>query len=173
MNVVPRKVCESEPAFQHVQAYAGDLPTMLHHPKWNERASFTDARTLPRLIAVTMLTSHSEQDIAELGLSGTVEQNVARLAALAQQSGMDGVVCSPLEVQVLRQLLGGEFTLVTPGIRPRGGDVGDQKRYTTPAQAIHNGSDYLVIGRPITAASDPMQALSVISAEVEVALKGG
>lgn len=137
------------------------------------RASFAGARTLPRLIAVTMLTSHSEQDIAELGLSGTVEQNVARLAALAQQSGMDGVVCSPLEVQVLRQLLGGEFTLVTPGIRPRGGDVGDQKRYTTPAQAIHNGSDYLVIGRPITAASDPMQALSVISAEVEVALKGG
>lgn len=137
------------------------------------RAALAGLRTPPLLIAVTILTSHSEQELVEVGLSGTVEQNVTRLATLAQQSGMDGVVCSPLETRVLRSLLGTEFSLVTPGIRPQGGDAGDQKRYTTPAQAIHNGSDYLVIGRPITAAPDPMQALRAISAEIEAALKGG
>lgn len=130
------------------------------------RAALAGLRTPPRLIAVTVLTSLSEQELGEVGLSGTMEQNVTRLATLARQSGMDGVVCSPLETRVLRQLLGAGFSLVTPGIRPQGGDAGDQKRYTTPAQAIHNGSDYLVIGRPITAAPDPMQALRAINAEL-------
>lgn len=130
------------------------------------REAISASRTQPILIAVTVLTSMDAQEMGETGVTGTVEQSVLRLATLAQQAGMDGVVCSPLETPALRQSLGVEFCLVTPGIRPTGGEVGDQKRYTTPAQALRNGADYLVIGRPITAAQDPMQALHDINAEI-------
>jgi len=130
------------------------------------RDAISALRTQPILIAVTVLTSMDAQEMGETGVTGTVEQSVLRLATLAQQAGMDGVVCSPLETPALRQSLGVEFCLVTPGIRPAGGAAGDQKRYTTPAQALRNGADYLVIGRPITAAQDPMQALHDINAEI-------
>ncbi|MDP1708020.1 MAG: orotidine-5'-phosphate decarboxylase [Gammaproteobacteria bacterium] len=130
------------------------------------RDAITASRTPPILIAVTVLTSMDEQALAETGVAGTVEQSVLRLATLAQQSGMDGVVCSPLEAPALRQSLGAGFCLVTPGIRLPGGETGDQKRYATPAQALRNGADYLVIGRPITAAQDPMQALHDISSSI-------
>ena len=133
------------------------------------RDAIAASRTQPMLIAVTVLTSMDEQELAETGVAGTIEQSVLRLAALAQQAGMDGVVCSPLEAATLRQTLGTEFCLVTPGIRPLGGEAGDQKRFTTPAQALHNGADYLVIGRPITAAQDPMQALYDINAGIATA----
>lgn len=120
----------------------------------------------PLLIAVTVLTSMGEEDIREVGLADTPAANVARLAALAHQSGMDGVVCSPQEVSILRSSLGAEFRLVTPGIRPVWSAKGDQSRITTPADALHLGADYLVIGRPITAADDPLAALGLIEEEI-------
>ncbi len=120
----------------------------------------------PRLIAVTILTSMGEADLAEVGLRGTPEDNVRRLAALAQESGLDGVVCSPQEAAGLRAALGGDFLLVTPGVRPAGASLDDQKRVMTPAQAMAAGASHLVIGRPITAAPDPLVALDAILAEL-------
>lgn len=120
----------------------------------------------PLLIAVTILTSMGEQDIHEVGLTGVPADNVARLATLAQESGMDGVVCSPQEVAMLRRQAGDSFRLVTPGIRPAWSAKGDQTRITTPADAVRLGSDYLVIGRPITAADEPMIALESIEREL-------
>ena len=108
----------------------------------------------------------SDEDLAEIGLTGAPQDNVLRLAALAESAGLDGVVCSSREVEPLRGRIGKEFKLVTPGIRPAGADVGDQKRIMTPGNAIRAGSDYLVIGRPITAADDPMGALLTIENEI-------
>ncbi|MDX1250949.1 MAG: orotidine-5'-phosphate decarboxylase [Gammaproteobacteria bacterium] len=133
-----------------------------------ERAAYR-----PLLIGVTILTSMDENDVREIGLPGTPRDNVLRLAALAQQSGLDGVVCSSQEVLDLRQAMGEPFGLVTPGIRPRGAQADDQKRIMTPYDAIRNGSDYLVIGRPITMADDPMRALLEIQAEIDAALGEG
>jgi orotidine-5'-phosphate decarboxylase len=107
-----------------------------------------------------------EQDLAEIGLRGSPEENVISLARLAKASGLDGVVCSPKEVNQLRQQLGEEFCLVTPGVRPQGADQDDQKRTMTPKQALRSGASYLVIGRPITKADDPLQALTVICTEI-------
>lgn len=122
----------------------------------------------PRLIAVTILTSMGEDDIAQIGLSGTPAENVTRLALLAQEAGLDGVVCSPREVAELRETIKADFNLVTPGIRPAWSEKGDQTRITTPADAIRLGSDYLVIGRPITGAEDPMSALAKIEEELKI-----
>ncbi len=116
----------------------------------------------PLLIAVTVLTSLSRQDIAETGLDIEPEQQVLRLARLARDSGLDGVVCSPLEAELLKTEVAEDFCLVTPGIRPAGSDVGDQQRIMTPSQALLAGSDYLVIGRPVTASKQPLKALEAI-----------
>ncbi|CAA0125410.1 Orotidine 5'-phosphate decarboxylase [Halioglobus japonicus] len=120
----------------------------------------------PILLGVTVLTSMSDQDLQELGYSENAQQRVARLAALAEKSGLDGVVCSAQEAQVLRQQCGETFCLVTPGIRLAGDDAGDQRRVMTPAQARAMGSDYLVIGRSITAAPDPLAALQRVHEEL-------
>jgi orotidine-5'-phosphate decarboxylase len=122
--------------------------------------------TRPLLIAVTVLTSMGREDLEEVGLAQDPLQVVIRLARLAQESGLDGVVCSPEETPELRQRMGSEFALVTPGVRPQGAEHHDQIRVTTPAAAIRNGSSYLVIGRPITQAKDPLQALVEIENEV-------
>lgn len=121
----------------------------------------------PLLIGVTVLTSMGRKDLAEIGLSGTVEENVRRLAALAKDSGLDGVVCSPREAAELKRVLGRGFLLVTPGVRPAFAAADDQRRVMTPAQALAAGSDYLVIGRPVIAAADPLQALAAIREETE------
>ena len=121
----------------------------------------------PLLIAVTVLTSMGEGDISEVGLTGSPEDNVRRLARLSQESGLDGVVCSPREVAMIREGQGTDFKLVTPGIRPSWAQKGDQTRVMTPAEAIQTGSDYLVIGRPITAADDPMAALLAVEQELD------
>lgn len=119
----------------------------------------------PLLIGVTVLTSMEQSDLAGIGLDLTPEQQVLRLAGLAEQAGLDGLVCSAQEARILKQQWpAGQ--LVTPGIRPAGSAQDDQKRILTPAQAIQAGSDYLVIGRPITQASDPAQALNDILAEL-------
>ncbi len=123
----------------------------------------------PLLIGVTILTSMNQEALTELGIQCSVEEQVMRLARLTSNAGLDGVVCSAHEVKMLRDNLGKEFKLVTPGIRPAGSNKDDQKRVMTPAQAINAGSDYLVIGRPITQAADPGQALKDISEEISTA----
>lgn len=120
-----------------------------------------------RLVAVTLLTSMDQDDLNDIGLQGNPEQIVSRLSLLTQNCGLDGVVCSALEVKTLRQLVNADFNLVTPGIRPVDNSVDDQKRIATPAQAIQNGSDYLVIGRPITQAQDPLAVLQQINQEID------
>lgn len=113
----------------------------------------------PLLIGVTVLTSLDREDLASIGCPGSPEERVLALARLGHETGLDGIVCSPLEVEPVRAELGGAFLLVTPGVRPPGAAVGDQKRIMTPAQAVSAGADYLVIGRPITQAPDPMSAM--------------
>lgn len=121
----------------------------------------------PLLIAVTVLTSMEESDLKEIGLMGTPRENVMRLAQLAQQAGLDGVVCSAQEAADLRALLGKDFCLVTPGIRPAGSDVNDQKRIMTPKEAIDAGAHYLVVGRPITQAAAPLAVLESINLSLQ------
>ncbi|WP_346836734.1 orotidine-5'-phosphate decarboxylase [Microbulbifer sp. SAOS-129_SWC] len=119
----------------------------------------------PLLIGVTVLTSTAPEELAATGVTRPLEEHVLALAALAQQCGLDGVVCSAREAQALRQQCGTNFALVTPGIRPAGAAADDQRRIVTPAQALEWGADYLVIGRPITAAADPQAALAEILRE--------
>lgn len=126
------------------------------------RQAIGDSQDAPLLIAVTLLTSMDQQTFNQIGLTGTMTGNVVKLASLAKDSGLDGVVCSAREAPTLREELGEQFQLVTPGIRPAGSNQDDQHRTMTPAEAIAAGSHYLVIGRPVTGASDPMQALQSI-----------
>ncbi len=130
------------------------------------REAINKARHKPLLIGVTVLTSMTQADMNEAGVAGTPEEAVLRLASLAQSSGLDGIVCSPKEVSRLREKLGTDFLLVTPGVRPAGADAGDQRRVMTPSDAVAAGSDYLVIGRPITQADDPINALNAINKEL-------
>jgi orotidine-5'-phosphate decarboxylase len=120
----------------------------------------------PKLIAVTVLTSMAQEDLAGIGIAATPAEMVLRLAKLAQDSGLDGVVCSAQEAAMLRQHCGSNFCLVTPGIRPADAAADDQSRIMTPAAALKNGSSYLVIGRPVTRAADPLLALQNISREI-------
>ena len=131
------------------------------------REAVANSTHQPLLIAVTILTSLDGPELAEVGLSGEPVDNVVRLARLAEASGMDGVVCSPREVSALREIVDSDFRLVTPGVRPAGAAVGDQKRITTPEDAMRLGSSYLVVGRPITQAEDPLAALAAINASIQ------
>lgn len=127
----------------------------------------------PLLIAVTILTSLGQKDIQAVGFSGSPGENVLRLAALANDAGLDGVVCSPLEATPIRQRIqSNDFSLVTPGVRPATAALDDQKRVMTPVDALAAGASYLVIGRPITAATDPLQALRAINADIAAANSG-
>ncbi len=127
------------------------------------REAIDAAAHRPRLIAVTVLTSMGDADLAEIGLQGSPEDNVRRLARLTASAGLDGVVCSPREVVMLRNTLGGDFQLITPGVRPAGAAFNDQTRVATPEDAMRMGASYLVIGRPITQADDPLAALMAIN----------
>lgn len=120
-----------------------------------------------KLIAVTVLTSMGADDLIELGVNHSPADQVKRLATLTHDCGLDGVVCSPQEIALLRETLDHTFELVTPGIRPEWSVTGDQKRIMTPAQAMQQGSNYLVIGRPITQADEPMAALEKIEQELK------
>jgi orotidine-5'-phosphate decarboxylase len=121
----------------------------------------------PRLLAVTVLTSMDANELAGIGITASPAEQVLRLARLAQASGIDGMVCSPEEVAILRKETGPNTLLVIPGIRPTGSAVEDQKRIATPAQAITHGASMLVVGRPITRANDPAQAAHAILEEIE------
>lgn len=121
----------------------------------------------PRLLAVTVLTSMDANELAAIGVTSSAAEQVLRLAKLAKQSGINGMVCSAEEVGALRSELGGDTLLVIPGIRPTGSDIGDQKRIATPAAAIQRGASMLVVGRPITRAADPARAADSILREIE------
>ena len=129
------------------------------------------APTAPKLLAVTVLTSMDAAQLAGTGVFETPEQQVLRLAGLAMASGFTGLVCSPAEVEPIRNHWGASSLLVVPGVRPAGSAAGDQKRIATPAQAIRAGASMLVVGRPITAAPYPLAALEAILAEIETAGK--
>ena len=130
------------------------------------REAMAQSAQPPKLIAVTLLTSLAQEDLAELGIAATPADMVLRLATLARDSGLDGVVCSAQEAALLRKHCGNEFCLVTPGIRPANASRDDQSRVMTPQAALQAGSSYLVIGRPITQAKDPLQALLDINQEI-------
>ena len=130
------------------------------------RETIDRANRRPLLIAATLLTSHTARDIADIGLTDDIGSGVRRLAELARETGMDGAVCAPREAATLREQFGRKLILVTPGIRPAGAPGNDQQRAMTPAEAIAQGADYLVIGRPITRAADPQAALEEINREI-------
>ncbi len=119
-----------------------------------------------QLLGVTVLTSHTDETLKETGARGTVAETVRRLAILARESGIDGVVCSPHEITLIRESAGDDLVIVTPGIRPKGSAKGDQARVTTPLEALRLGSDYIVVGRPITEASSPKDAAQAIVEEL-------
>ena len=123
-----------------------------------------------KIIGVTVLTSINEAVIEDVGQRGPAAEQVVRLAKLARHSGLDGVVCSAHEIAPLRKACGPDFLLVVPGIRPAGADLADQKRVMTPAEAHRAGADILVIGRPITGASDPAAAAKAIAEELAAAV---
>jgi len=124
----------------------------------------------PLVLGITVLTSMDESDLQGVGVDSAVPDQVLRLATLAQYSGLDGVVCSAREVEDLREHLGKDFKLIVPGIRPKWAASDDQKRIVTPAVAVAIGADYLVIGRPITGAADPVEAADKIAAEIAAGL---
>jgi len=119
-----------------------------------------------QLLGVTVLTSHTDESLRETGAMGTVAETVRRLAVLARESGIDGVVCSPHEVSLIRESAGDDLVIVTPGIRPKGSTKGDQARVTTPLEALRLGVDYIVVGRPITEAASPRDAARAIVDEL-------
>jgi orotidine-5'-phosphate decarboxylase len=130
------------------------------------RAALPEGPGRPRLVAVTVLTSLAAADLRETGVGVEPEAQVLRLARLTRECGLDGVVCSAREAAALRRELGEGFLLVTPGIRPAGGDTADQRRVMTPCEAMAAGADYLVVGRPVTEAQDPARALAGLEAEI-------
>jgi orotidine-5'-phosphate decarboxylase len=146
-----------------VNVHASGGPKMLQQAKAGLE-QFGDSR--PLLIAVTVLTSMDQSQLNATGIAGTPEQHVLRLAKLTEEAGLDGVVCSAQEASLLKAAIGGQFSLITPGIRPQGVAKGDQVRVMTPKEAIQAGSDYLVIGRPITQSADPLQTLIDINQSI-------
>lgn len=121
----------------------------------------------PHVVGVTVLTSLDAVDLAATGVSGAADEQALRLASLAREAGLDGVVCSAQEIGPIRQMCGADFRIVVPGLRPQGAAAGDQKRVTSPRAARQKGADVLVIGRPITAAADPVAAAKEIAASLE------
>lgn len=163
-----RAIAPLRPAITNVHAGGGRAMMIAARDAATESAAKLGAPA-PKLIAVTVLTSLSGQDLADVGQPSDTLDQVRRLAALTRQCGLDGVVCSPQEIAVLRRDLGPDFLLVTPGIRPAWAASGDQKRIMTPAEAVQAGASHLVIGRPITGDPDPAAAAQRIAAEIAAA----
>jgi orotidine-5'-phosphate decarboxylase len=126
----------------------------------------SSVRPRPKVIAVTVLTSLEAADLVDMGISATPLDQVVRLAKLSKACGIDGVVCSPQEIAAVRSACGPDFLIVTPGVRPAGSAADDQRRVMTPKRALEAGADLLVIGRPITGASDPAEAARAILADL-------
>lgn len=169
MKGAVNSLCRLNPWMLNVHAMAGPasmraaLDAAAEHEKsiWARR---------PLVIAVTVLTSLNRETLNAIGVEGEVQDEVVRLALLAQKCGLDGVVASPLEIEAIRSACGPDFLIVTPGIRPAGADAQDQARLATPGTAAGNGANYLVIGRPLTGAANPREAAEAIAAEIASAL---
>lgn len=147
-----------------VNVHASGGPAMLDAAR--EAAEQSGGAARPLVIAVTVLTSMDDGDLGAVGQTGPAEDQVVRLARLSQDHGLDGVVCSPAEIEPIRAACGDDFKLIVPGIRPDWAATGDQKRITTPRQARDRGADVLVIGRPITGADNPAEAAARIAEEL-------
>ncbi len=132
------------------------------------REALQDQKHKPILLAVTVLTSMDDQEMAETGCPGTTGERVIRLARLSAECGLDGVVCSPLEIDLVKNHVSGNLLTLTPGIRPAGENAGDQVRIATPDRVIEAGGDYLVVGRPVTRAPDPYKAVQNIFAAMQI-----
>ena len=158
-----RSVARSGASFVTVHA-AGGRAMMTAAAKARDEIR-ANGRSL-RVVAVTMLTSLSSDDLREIGIDRSVHQVVSIRAALAQECGLDGVVCPVQDVPVVRARTGADFTVICPGIRPSGDDGGDQKRTATPSEAVLCDADFIVVGRPITKAADPRVAVQKICAEL-------
>jgi orotidine-5'-phosphate decarboxylase len=143
--------------------HAAGAPPMIQAAR---QAAETAGPDRPLILAVTVLTSMNQSDLAATGIAATPADQVLRLGHLAVAAGADGLVCSPQEVAMLRQALGPDVKLVVPGIRPPGSDAGDQARTMTPQQAVQAGADWIVVGRPITTAADPAVAAAAIAASI-------
>ncbi len=161
-----RAVVELEPTYITIHT-AGGAAMM----KAAAETAAAEAKRLgvvrPKLLGVTVLTSLDKADLEAAGVAADPDQQVLRLAALARESGLDGVICSPLEIAALRKECGRDFILMVPGIRPVGSATGDQKRVMTPRQAVSLGANHLVIGRPITEAADPAEAAQAIARDLD------
>jgi orotidine-5'-phosphate decarboxylase len=152
-----------------LNVHAAGGPTMLDAAREAvASAAAATGRARPLLIAVTVLTSLADADLQAVGVDRSARDHALELARLAARCGLDGVVCSAVEAPALRASLGADFKLVTPGIRPAGSRQDDQARIVTPEGAVANGADFLVIGRPITQAADPLAALAAINASLGV-----
>lgn len=168
-NTVARSVkalCRFSPSMTTIHAAGG--PSMLKAAvaAANEAAAKLNLPR-PKLLGITVLTSISEPEWAEIGNERSVRDSVLRLALCCKQSGLDGVVASPQEAAAIRKICGDDFLIVTPGVRPLNSEQGDQSRTMTPAEALRAGADYLVVGRPILAAADPRLAATSIVREME------
>lgn len=164
-----RSICGLNPWLVNVHATCGPAAMRAARDAAVEVASETGVPR-PLVIAVTVLTSLGQPDLAAMGVAGSVEEQVVRLARLARESGLDGVVASALEIEAIRAACGPEFLIVTPGIRPAGAATHDQARVATPGSAVRSGADFLVMGRALTAAPDPRAAAEVAAAEITAAL---
>jgi len=162
-----RAAGQVKPAMMTVHAAGG--PAMLRAATAAAFSIGDSGGRRPRVLGVTVLTSFDEDDVAAVGMVGPVADQVRRLADLAQACGLDGVVASAHEIEALRARLGKDFLIVVPGIRPAWSSADDQKRVITPAEALHRGADVLVVGRPITRASDPVAAARRILDEMDAA----
>jgi orotidine-5'-phosphate decarboxylase len=160
-----RAVVPLRPAIVNVHA-SGGLAMMKAARDAAAEAAKAANVPMPMVIAVTVLTSLDDADLAAVGQRNPAEAQAVRLAELAQEAKLDGVVCSPKEILAIRKACGPDFKLIVPGIRPLWSATGDQKRFSSPASALKDGADCLVIGRPITAASDPAEAARRIAEEI-------
>lgn len=162
-----RTICEHDIDMVNVHALGG-LEMMKEAASEAKKVSTISGKKDFKIIAVTILTSHTSAQLSnEMGIHRSLEEEVLVLGRLAKQAGMDGVVSSPWEISLLKERLGNDFCIVTPGIRPAGADAGDQKRICTPLQAFQAGSDYIVIGRPITEAPDPAASAEAVLASLK------
>ena len=159
---------------QRAAAQVADLGaaflTVHAYPQTMRAARLGVAGSAAKILAVTVMTSYNDADLAEAGYAAKVPELVARRADQAKALGIDGLILSPEEVEAMRARLGPDMLLVTPGIRPAGGEAGDQKRIMTPALAIACGADHLVVGRPVTQAADPEAAARAIISEIAAGL---
>lgn len=158
-------------AVESIAALGVRLATVHAYPQAMRAAVVARAHSPLGLLGVTVLTSMDQDDFAAAGYAGNITDRVVARAIAAMETGMDGVVASPSEIVAVRKAVGRGLAIVTPGIRPKGGDVGDQKRIATAEEAIAAGADYLVVGRPITAASDPRSAAEALADEIAAGME--